>query len=40
MTIPASPWWKKLSWMLAIWLASVAALAALSFVLRFWLKAP
>jgi Protein of unknown function (DUF2474) len=35
----ASPLWKRLSWMLVIWAASVAALAAVSLVLRFWLKA-
>ena len=40
MRTPASSWWKRLSWMLLIWSASVAALAALSFVLRLWLKAP
>jgi hypothetical protein len=39
MRTPASPWWKKLSWMLLIWSASVALLAAVSFVLRLWLKA-
>ena len=32
--------WKRLAWMLLIWSASVAALAAVSFVLRLWLKAP
>ena len=36
---PASPWWKRVSWMLLIWSASVAALAAVSFILRLWLKA-
>jgi hypothetical protein len=35
----ASPLWKRLSWTLVIWAASVAALAAVSLVLRFWLKA-
>jgi hypothetical protein len=39
MAMSASPWWKRLSWMLVIWLASVAALAAVSLVLRLWLKA-
>ena len=35
----AAPWWKRLAWMMAIWAASVATLGAVSFGLRFWLKA-
>jgi hypothetical protein len=34
----APPFWKRLAWMIAIWSASVAALALLSLGLRFWLK--
>lgn len=30
--------WKRLGWMLLIWSASVAALGALSLILRLWLK--
>jgi len=29
---------KKLAWMVAIWAASVAALGAVSLLLRLWLK--
>jgi hypothetical protein len=34
------PLWKRLAWMAVIWSASVAAPAAVSSVLRLWLKAP
>jgi hypothetical protein len=30
--------WKRLGWMLLIWSASVAALGAVSLILRLWLK--
>jgi uncharacterized protein DUF2474 len=33
-----TPVWKRLGWMLLIWSASVAALGALSLILRLWLK--
>ncbi|KPD02395.1 hypothetical protein M992_2107 [Moellerella wisconsensis ATCC 35017] len=29
-----SPWWKKLSWMVIIWLSSVVALFAVSSLFR------
>jgi len=28
------PWWKKLAWLVVLWAASVAALAAVAWVLR------
>lgn len=34
-----SPWWKKISWMAAIWLGSVLALFAFSSVFRFLMTA-
>jgi hypothetical protein len=34
----AAPLWKRVSWLLLIWTASVAALGAVSLVLRWWLK--
>lgn len=34
----AQPLWKRLGWMVAIWLASVLALGMVASVLRFWLK--
>jgi hypothetical protein len=37
---PATSWWQRVAWLIAIWLASVAALAAVSGVLRLWLKPP
>ena len=37
-TGPQSPLWKRLAWMAAIWLASVAVLGAVAMVIRFWLK--
>jgi len=35
----AGPFWKRLSWLLLIWSAGVAALFAVSLVLRFLLHA-
>lgn len=35
----AGPLWKRLAWLLAIWAASVAALGAVAWLLRWWLKA-
>jgi hypothetical protein len=34
----ATPFWKRLSWMIAIWAASVATLSVVSWLLRLWLK--
>ena len=34
---PDTPLWKRLAWMAAIWAASVAALGAVTEVLRLWL---
>jgi Protein of unknown function (DUF2474) len=33
-----APLWKRLAWLLLIWSASVAALGAVSLVLKLWLK--
>ena len=33
-----SPWWKRVSWMVAIWAASVLSLGAVASAIRFWLK--
>jgi hypothetical protein len=33
----AGPLWKRLGWFVAIWMASVAAIAALAYLLRWWL---
>ncbi|HEU4651874.1 MAG TPA: DUF2474 family protein [Croceibacterium sp.] len=32
-----APLWQRLAWMVAIWAASVAALAAIALVIRLWL---
>lgn len=34
----ATPLWKRLAWMAAIWALSVVALGAVGLVLRAWLK--
>lgn len=34
---PAGPLWKRLAWLVAIWAASVTALAAVAYVLRLWI---
>ena len=33
----AQPFWKRLAWMAAIWLASVAVLGGVGEVLRLWI---
>lgn len=33
-----SPLWQRLAWMAAIWLASVAVLGAVAWVIRLWIK--
>jgi len=33
------PLWKRLGWMAGLWLASVAVLGAVAWLLRLWLKA-
>ncbi len=32
-----APLWKRLGWMAAIWLASVLFLAAIAYMIRWWL---
>ncbi|MAC30009.1 MAG: DUF2474 domain-containing protein [Erythrobacter sp.] len=32
------PLWQRLGWMAAIWLASVAVLGTVAFLIRAWLK--
>ena len=32
------PLWQRLGWMAAIWLASVAVLGTVGFLIRTWLK--
>ncbi len=32
-----APLWKRLSWMVLIWLASVAVLGAVAYGIRWWL---
>lgn len=34
-----TPLWKRLAWMAGLWVMSVAALAAVAYGLRLWLKA-
>ena len=38
MTGEASPLWKRLAWMAAIWTASVLALGIVAMLLRWWLN--
>jgi hypothetical protein len=32
------PLWKRLAWLVAIWIASVAALGAVAMLIRWWLR--
>jgi hypothetical protein len=34
-----SPWWKKLTWFLALWCAGVAAVALAAFIIRLAMRA-
>ena len=34
----AGPWWKRLAWLVAIWVMSVAALGVVAYGIRWWLK--
>jgi len=33
------PLWKRVAWMIGIWLASITALGIVAMIIRFWLKA-
>jgi hypothetical protein len=33
-----APLWKRLAWLAGIWIASVAALGIVAFVIRLWIK--
>lgn len=35
---PNAPLWKRLAWLAAIWMASVAFLGAIAWIIRLWLK--
>jgi hypothetical protein len=38
-TRPPSGRWRRLAWFAGLWLAGVAAVAALSYLLRWWMFA-
>lgn len=31
------PWWKRLGWFVLLWLAGVATVSAVAFLIRWWL---
>ena len=33
-----APFWKRLTWLIAIWTTSVTALGIVAFIIRSWLK--
>lgn len=39
LPIEPGPLWRRLAWLVIIWLGSVLALGLVAFVLRAWLKA-
>lgn len=38
-TVDERPWWKKLGWLVLIWAASVATLAAVAWLIRLVMTA-
>lgn len=38
--MPGGPvsWWKRLAWLVLLWAASVAALAAIAWILRWFMQ--
>lgn len=39
MNADSAPLWKRLAWMVAIWVASVSVLSVVAYAIRWWLKA-
>ena len=32
------PWWKRITWLVAIWAMSLAVLGTVAMIIRFWLR--
>ncbi len=31
------PWWKRLAWFVALWVAGVLAVGGVAYLIRFWI---
>ncbi len=37
-SVAAGPWWKRIGWFVLLWVAGVAVVGAVAWLLRLWIK--